>query len=67
MTSVTYTGGAGPDTISAGAAGSFTKGETRVVEDQAVADQLLTKGCFIAGPPTVRVTRGHQHNRKKEA
>jgi hypothetical protein len=52
---IIYTGGAGPDTITAGAAGTFTKGKPRDIEDDVLADQLLAKGCFISDPPTDRV------------
>lgn len=38
-----YNGALGPDTVTFGAAGTFTKGEARIIEDDALAAQLLTK------------------------
>jgi hypothetical protein len=45
MKSIVYTGG-GPDVISAGEAGQFTKDVPREIEDDKVADKLLAKGYF---------------------
>jgi hypothetical protein len=51
---IIYTGGAGPESITAGVAGTFFKGEPRDIDDDAVADQLLLKDFFISDPPTDR-------------
>jgi hypothetical protein len=48
MKIITYTGGAGPDFISAGDAGSFEKGVPRELDD-ALADQLTVQFFFVEG------------------
>ena len=50
MKTVTYIGGAGPDTIAAGDAGTFEKGVPRDLDD-ALADQLTTQFFFVSGTP----------------
>lgn len=50
MKTLTYTGLLGPEVVSFGEAGQFTKDITRPVDDDALADQLLAKGCFKESP-----------------
>ena len=50
MKTITYTGGAGPDTINAGEAGTFEKGVPRELDD-ALVDQLTTQFFFVEGKP----------------
>ena len=45
MALLIYKGTLGPVTVSFGAAGSFTAGEPKETDD-ALADQLMAKGCF---------------------
>ena len=48
MKTIVYTGSLGPDTIKFGAAGEFTKGQPKEVEDE-FADALVAKGyCEVA-------------------
>lgn len=51
MKTLVYNGNLGPDTVTFGVAGRFTKGIPVTVEDDAVADQLIAKGCVTEVKP----------------
>lgn len=47
---VTYTGQLGPAAITCGGI-AFAKGVPKTIEDDALAGQLLAKGCFVEEKP----------------
>lgn len=46
MKTLIYTGALGPKTVTFGVAGAFEAGVPKQIEDDAIAAQLLAKGCF---------------------
>ena len=46
MKTLIYTGSLGPKTVTFGVAGPFEAGVPKLIEDDAIAAQLLGKGCF---------------------